>query len=174
MKKNEEYWLQLYKDGKIEIDFENGIVYSWLSGKKHIVGGKKSRYAKSTAGTNRKERYDILLHRLIWICKYGDIPEKIDINHKNGDKRDNRICNLELNTRSENLLHACRNLGYSPSAPRGERNGSAKLSYEKAEKMRELYKTGDFSKAEIGRMFGVGRSQARKVIANLYWNKENY
>lgn len=42
------------------------------------------------------------VHRIIWLYVYGVIPD-VDIDHINGIKTDNRICNLRLATRSENL-----------------------------------------------------------------------
>lgn len=48
------------------------------------------------------------LHRLVWSAFRGSIPEGKEINHKNGDKTDNRLTNLEIATRSENMLHAYR------------------------------------------------------------------
>jgi len=38
----------------------------------------------------------IFKHRLIWIQNYGEIPKGMIIHHKNGEKKDNRIKNLEL------------------------------------------------------------------------------
>lgn len=42
-----------------------------------------------------------LAHRLAWLYTYGAWPTR-DIDHINGDRSDNRICNLREATRSEN------------------------------------------------------------------------
>jgi hypothetical protein len=41
-------------------------------------------------------------HRLAWESVYGAIPDGMLLDHINGVKRDNRICNLRLATASEN------------------------------------------------------------------------
>lgn len=46
----------------------------------------------------------VLAHRLAWFVTYGKFPS-CDIDHINGDKRDNRIANLRLATRSENMAN---------------------------------------------------------------------
>jgi len=45
-----------------------------------------------------------LAHRLAWFMVHGEWPA-LDIDHINGDKRDNRIANLRLATRSENMAN---------------------------------------------------------------------
>jgi hypothetical protein len=45
-------------------------------------------------------------HRLAWLYIHGEWPAK-DLDHINGDKRDNRIANLRLATRPQN----CANMG---------------------------------------------------------------
>jgi len=46
------------------------------------------------------------IHRLIWMkANNRFIPEGFEINHKNLDKKDNRIKNLELITHKENIQH---------------------------------------------------------------------
>lgn len=42
------------------------------------------------------------VHRIIWLYVYGVLPD-IDVDHINGIKTDNRLCNLRLVNRSENL-----------------------------------------------------------------------
>lgn len=41
--------------------------------------------------------------RWVWINAYGAIPEGMDIHHKDGDKDNNEIANLEMLDRSEHL-----------------------------------------------------------------------
>lgn len=41
-------------------------------------------------------------HRLVWLYAYGQWPSRL-IDHKNGDKSDNRIANLREATVSQNL-----------------------------------------------------------------------
>ena len=50
------------------------------------------------------------VHRIVAVAFLGD--SDLDVNHKNCDKTDNRLCNLEWSTRSENVLHAVENGNY--------------------------------------------------------------
>lgn len=45
------------------------------------------------------------LHRLIWEAFNGPIPEGKEVNHINEVKTDNRVENLNLMTRKENINH---------------------------------------------------------------------
>lgn len=54
------------------------------------------------------------VHRLVCEAFYGKPNSKLDVNHKNGVKDDNRPENLEWCTRSENLLHKTRVLKKNP------------------------------------------------------------
>lgn len=46
-----------------------------------------------------------MAHRLAWMIHYGEIPAS-DLDHKNGDPKDNRIENLRPCTQSQNLRNA--------------------------------------------------------------------
>mgnify|MGYP002676368142 CR=1 FL=1 len=67
----------------------------------------KSGYLGVVAWKDGKQ-YLMLAHRAMWELFVGAIPEGKDINHKNGNKQDNRLENLEVVSRSQNLKHAVR------------------------------------------------------------------
>lgn len=46
------------------------------------------------------------VHRLMWEAFNGPIPGRLEINHKNLDRADNRLENLELVTHQQNIQHA--------------------------------------------------------------------
>jgi hypothetical protein len=79
--------------------------------KTHAYGGM--RYPGDEAGTNKYGYISVgyrgvfyLAHRLAWYLMTGDwLPSKQDIDHINGDRADNRWCNLRLATRSQNMMN---------------------------------------------------------------------
>lgn len=184
MKPNEQYWHDLYKEGLIEIDFENGIVYSWLSQrcnihsenpKKKQLASKNDnpkKYSQSSAGPSRNERYHILLHRLIWICANGEIPPDIEVNHINGKKNDNRLSNLELVTKSEQALHSRRVLGNVGGVSRGEKSGMAKLTWNQVREIRNMYGKDGNTYKKLGKIYGVAFCNIRDIVKNKIWKEE--
>ena len=55
----------------------------------------------------RKGKYTFVsIHRAVWETFVGPIPERMHINHKNLDRADNRLENLEVVTPKQNSQHA--------------------------------------------------------------------
>lgn len=103
------------------------------------------------------------VHRLIYTAFIGSIPDKMEINHKNGNKQDNRVDNLELVTSKENKRHAFEVLGIKKE---GEKHGMSKLKNSDIPIIRSLIAQGVNKKA-IAIQFGVSRD----TIFQIHWGK---
>ena len=53
----------------------------------------------------------MLVHRAIWIWHNGEIPKGLEIDHINGNRKDNRIENLRLVTRQQNQTNMTKTKG---------------------------------------------------------------
>ena len=85
----------------------DGRVYS-KKNSMYLKGTKTSGYlyvGLKPLGESKFKR--IAIHRLVCEAFHGPAPNsEMHVNHKNGDKLDNRACNLEWCTRTENIHHA--------------------------------------------------------------------
>jgi hypothetical protein len=48
------------------------------------------------------KQYQLKAHRVAWILEHGAIPDGLQVDHINGIREDNRLCNLRLVTQREN------------------------------------------------------------------------
>lgn len=70
---------------------KNGLIWS-KTRKKYIGNADERGYVSVTDRCNLHLR----VHRVIWSCVNGDIPEGYDIHHKDHNPLNNRIENLEI------------------------------------------------------------------------------
>jgi len=105
------------------------------------------------------------VHRLIAITFIPNPQNKPEVNHKNGDKYDNRVENLEWVTRSENQKHAFAN-GLNSNT--GTKNGRAILTPIQIQVIREAYHY--FTLKQIAKYFNVALSTIHKVVTNKSWS----
>ncbi len=86
------------------------------------------------------------------------------VNHKNGNKLDNRLCNLQWCTPKENMRHAVAN-GLTKI---GERHANSKLTEANIREIRLLHGTMPLKK--IASKFSVGVSTISRVMAGINWS----
>lgn len=67
---------------------------------------RKDSGLSSDVGEYKRLTIDKFVHRVVYETFIGNIPKNFVINHINGNKRDNRLENLEAITSSENRLHS--------------------------------------------------------------------
>lgn len=104
----------------------------------------------------------IKIHKLVAETFIGDRPEGLQINHRDGNKLNNNVNNLEYCTPSQNTKHAFSN-GLA-IAPKGETHYNCKLSDDNIREIRR-YK-GQASQSAVGGMFGVSREHIRDIWNN--------
>lgn len=69
------------------------------------VKGKGHGRKGTTTVISNTWRKRFYIHRLVYEAWIGNIPNGYDIDHINGIKTDNRVSNLRIVSRSENLKH---------------------------------------------------------------------
>jgi hypothetical protein len=111
-----------------------------------------------------KQTVTRLVHRLVAEAFFGLPPADYEVNHKDSDKSNNRLENLEYVTRSENLQHAVRETG----AYRGERNSQAIINEALVRKIREQHANGMGYK-RLAKHFGLSWHIVRGVAARITW-----
>lgn len=108
----------------------------------------KNGYLKVSLCRNSK-RKEFLVHRLVAMAFIGD-PEGFDVCHFDGDKANNSVQNLRIDTRTGNMADQIR-MG---KTPRGEKCGSNKYPREFVLSLRNRIDAGE-SVREISAETGV-------------------
>lgn len=114
-------------------------------------------HCASCDGTKPEKR--MFLHRLVWIAFNGPIPDGVTINHRDGNKANNRLDNLELATHAEQYDHAIA-IGLKP--PR-------KITPQDARDIRELRSKNQWTYAELAKLYHVSISLVRQLVTRPAW-----
>lgn len=155
-------------EGLYDID-TNGDIFSL-----DRIVVKKNRVQQSIIGKKRKVSNHCTgyltirimdkthrVHRLVALTFLGNPPEgKESVNHKNGNKKDNRLDNLEWCSNKENTEHA---IATGLMNQKGINNQSAKLSKADIKEALILVKEG-VSIQDIAKIFMVSRNTIPKAL----------
>lgn len=103
---------------QFEYDQTTGILTWKVDKPHHKLKGKRAGSLQSKGHRYVKicDRL-VLEHRIIWLWMTGNDPGKLDVDHINHQRDDNRWCNLRLASRGENLINSKRggpNRGITP------------------------------------------------------------
>ena len=108
------------------------------------------------------------VHRLVAIAFLGSPSvERYQVNHKNGRKTDNRVCNLEWVSHSENMKHAHR-IGLISTA--GENSRSGRLSWNEVREIRRRAGGGEKHRF-LAYDFGVCRAHVSAIVSGRFWKE---
>lgn len=112
----------------------------------------------------------VKVHRIVaeaFIPNPLNLPQ---VNHKDGNKQNNSVKNLEWCSASENQKHAFR-MGLK--SVDGELNPSHKLTKDQVEYIRIHYipRHCEFGTTALGKRFGVHRKTISRIINNQHWKE---
>ena len=111
--------------------------------------------------------YGKLAHRAVAEAFLPNPEGKPQVNHIDGNKRNNTLKNLEWVTIEENWDHA-KTHGLSP---KGERSGRAKLTAIQVRRMRLMKEvTPQLTCVQIGKLFRLGKSAINYAINGTNWS----
>lgn len=136
---------------------DQGRIYRISPLKPSPLKPSKSQAYQLVSLSKHNKRQTKRIHKIVARAFLGEVPEGMEINHKNGDKFDNRLSNLEYISRLENMNHF-KSIGLfrkrSPSTPIAT-----------AVEIRKC-KADGMSYAEISKKFGVSTGVAFNIVKN--------
>lgn len=154
--------------GKEFLIYENGDLVNLKTNKKLKSFDNGVGYLRVGIYIGNNKHKPVYIHRLLAQSFIPNPNNKIEVNHIDGNTKNNDLSNLEWVTKSENALHAYK-LGLSNPSPNiGEKNGNAILNEEKVIKIRTMFRNG-IKQYQIVKEFGVGKGLISNIVRNKTW-----
>jgi len=155
---------------------KSGDIFSYISNKTIKPYLHRDGYLQIYLCKNGKKK-NIKIHRLVAQIFVPNINNKPQVNHKNGNKKDNYFENLEWCTPSENIKHAFK-IGLKCITENGmkasSKNGIArrKLRHDDIEKIKKLHDKKEYSQRQLAKMFSVGQTAINRIVNNKTYLKD--
>lgn len=130
-----------------------------------LDGRGRRRRTLKRYGSGGKHK-NMMVHQLV-LSAFIDKPDWANmVNHKDGDKQNNNLDNLEWSNDSKNMKHAY-DIGLQPSRS-GENSGNNKLAEKDVYEIRERIANGE-SDREISKDYNVTASNIYRIKKGLTW-----
>ena len=117
--------------------------------------------------TENGREYNRTVHRLVAKAFINNPFNKPQVNHKDLDKTNNCVENLEWVTASENNIHAIEN---GKELPSGEQHWNSILNWDLVREIRQMY-AGGIKISEISSITGIHRRTISDVVNFATWVK---
>lgn len=119
--------------------------------------------------TGKSKEY--LVHRLVAESFIPNSENKKFVNHKDGNKANNHVDNLEWCTRSENEKHAWKIGLKKDTATKGELHGMHKLTQRQVDYIRKNHKPYDkmFGSKSLAKKFNVSPQTITNIVNYKNW-----
>jgi hypothetical protein len=143
-----------------------GEVLSNFSGEWALIKGDINNCGYRRVRLTNKGRR-LFIHRIVaeHFLERGDLDI---VNHRNLDKKDNSISNLEWCSQKRNINHAVKMGVFRP--PRGEKHYSAKLNGKLVKDIREYREKNPKERyVDIAKAFKISRQETRAIILRMSW-----
>lgn len=117
----------------------------------------------------------IKLHRLVAEAFIPNPKNKSQVNHKNFNRCDNRVENLEWCTPLENYIHSFNFNRMKIPNPintiikRGELNGCSKLTDKQVLEIRQKFKPRIYTREMLAKEYGVKASTIKDIVLRKSW-----
>lgn len=160
-----EEWKKVEENSDYEVS-NRGQVRSLKFGKIRPLKGSvlPTGYVNVTLCSNGKET-GAYVHRLVAKAFLPNPSKYLTVNHKDGNKQNNLVDNLEWCTIRDNVQHA---LDTGLNRVVGEDNGNATLTEEEVRAIRILYEIG-IPNSVLARVFKVRDAAISKICLNQLW-----
>lgn len=156
------------------------ITYNWRNAKKRAVlkpATDKKGYLRVGLQIEGK-LITQKVHRLIAMAFIPNPLNKPMVNHKDWDKKNNNVSNLEWCTAKENTKHAIDNGIFSFQTPeksintiikKGELNGVSLLTDKKVLEIRNKFKPKIYTRKQLATEYNVSEACIKDVLSRRSW-----
>ena len=133
-------------------------------GNNGTIIGKKGVFTPNNSNSKKYYRVHIgnhhmAVHRLVAQAFIPNSNNYEQVNHINGNKNHNYVENLEWCNNQQNITHAVLN-----------NLSAAKITFDDAKKIREIYATGQYTYSDISKIYNIGIPMISNIINKKNWN----